>query len=60
MKQQVIEKQKAQIEWEMATSKSRLNDYHRTRGVIDKVLKFEEKKLRQLEMYLSDSPGGFR
>ena len=57
---QIMEKSKAQIEWEMATAKSRLNDYQRTRGAIDKVLKFEEKKLRQLEMYLSDSSGGYR
>ena len=60
MKQQIMEKPRARIEWEMATAKSRLSDYQRTRGAIDKVLKFEEKKLRQLEMYLSDSSGGFK
>jgi len=57
---QIMEKSKAQIEWEMATAKSRLSDYQRTRDAIDKVLKFEEKKLMQLEMYLSDSSGGYR
>lgn len=57
---QVMEKSKAQIEWEMATAKSRLNDYERTRGAIEKVLKFEEKKLRQLEMYLNDNSRGYR
>ena len=57
---QLIEKPRACIEWEVATARNRLSDYQRTRGAIDKVLKFEEKKLRQLEMYLSDNSGGYR
>jgi len=56
MKQQVVENPKARIEWEMATARSRLSDYERSRGAIEKVLKYEEKKLRQLEMYLSENP----